>query len=472
MMRARVLRAPALALGIATAFHCANGYGEDRLRLSLSRQLASVPGEHVLACDGVDCGGTAQNREPGTPTSASTSARGFTQAEIARTVGEPEHWSRLRVRTELGTSGRFNDNVRWKLSGRVDYDGVFDATNFYPSAVRNDERLNFFARENYIDFAAANWDFRLGRQHIIWGEIVGLFFADVVSAKDYRDFLLPEFDILRIPQWAAHAAYTGEQFHVELVWIPVPSYDKLPKPGAEFFALPVPSPPGVVTQVAGETRPGRKLTSTYGARVSTLQAGWDIAAFYYHSMDASPTFYRQVLTTPQPTVVYEPRHDRIEQFGATLGKDLGSAVLRAEAIYTRGRQYNVVRLTEADGVVPQNTFDWIGGIDFEALSNTRVNVQLFQRIFFDHDPDILAKRRETGYTLQLTYDPSTRTQAQVLFISSLDRSDWMLRPRMIWKLEKNWRLISGVDVFHGPPFGFFGRFANRDRVYAELRYSF
>jgi hypothetical protein len=345
-------------------------------------------------------------------------------------------------------------------------------TSFYPSNVRKDERLNFFARENYIDFAAGDWDFRLGRQHIVWGEIVGLFFADVVSAKDYRDFLLPEFDILRIPQWAAHAAYTGKQFHAEFVWIPVPSYDKLPKPGAEFFALPVPSPPGVVTQVAGETRPNGTLASTYGLRVSTLQAGWDVAAFYYRSIDASPTFYRTFLPTPQPTVLYQPRHEQIHQFGSTLSKELRDLIVRAEVIYTRGRQFNVTRLAEPDGVVPQDTLDWIGSVDLPALPDTRVNAQLFQRIFFDHDPDLLPKRRETGYSLYVTHDLPNRTQAQLLFISSIDRQDWMLHPRVQWNFEKNWRLVSGMALFQGPPVGFFGRFANRDRLYTELRYSF
>lgn len=454
-------------LGVAAVLHCASGFCAERLKLSL--ELASLSKEYGRKCGERDCGVAALSLAD---KPAAAAIRGFTQAEVARTVAQPDHWSRLRVRTELSASGRFDENVRWKLSGRLDYDGVFDATNFYPSSVRKDERLNFFARENYVDFSAGEWDFRLGRQHIIWGETVGLFFADVVSAKDYRDFLLPEFDILRIPQWAAHAAYSGQEFHVELVWIPFPSYDKLPKPGAEFFALPVPSPPGVATQVAGDSRPGGTLTSNYGVRVSTLQGGWDVAAFYYRSMDASPTFYRQLLQTPQPTVLYEPRHGQIDQFGATVGKDLGAAVLRAEAIYTRGRQYNVVRITEPDGVVPQNTFDWIGGLDFEVASSTRLNAQLFQRLYFDHDPDILAKRLESGYTLHLTHELSSQTQAQVLFISSLDRSDWMLRPRVIWKLEKNLRLISGIDLFQGPPFGFFGRFSNNDRVYAELRYSF
>jgi hypothetical protein len=65
-----------------------------------------------------------------------------------------------------------------------------------------------------------------------------------------------------------------------------------------------------------------------------------------------------------------------------------------------------------------------------------------------------------------------RLEAQILWIASLNRTDWMLRPRVTWNFEKNWRLSGGVDLFQGPPLGFFGRFANRDRIYTELRYSF
>ena len=59
-----------------------------------------------------------------------------------------------------------------------------------------------------------------------------------------------------------------------------------------------------------------------------------------------------------------------------------------------------------DGVVPQDTFDWVGGVDLPALRDTRVNVQLFQRIFLDHDPDLIPKRRETGYSLYVTHELS------------------------------------------------------------------
>jgi len=147
-------------------------------------------------------------------------------------------------------------------------------------------------------------------------------------------------------------------------------------------------------------------------------------------------------------------------------------VFKAETVYTRGRSYNVLRLSDDDGVVRQNTLDLVGGLDFSLPSDTRLNLQLFNRTFFNHDPDIIFKRNESGFSVLLNRKLSDRLQAEVLYIESLDRSDWMLRPRVIWDMQANWRLIFGVDVFHGPPLGLFGQFDNRDRVYTEVRYSF
>jgi hypothetical protein len=407
------------------------------------------------------------------PGSSAPGLRGFVQPELARTISDPDHWSKMRLRTELSAQGRLNEQIRWKLSGRLDYDAVYDVTNFYPRDVRDDQRLEVMARENYLDINAGNWDIRLGRQQIVWGEIVGLFFADVVSARDMREFLLPDFDILRIPQWAARAEYAGERFHAEILWVPVASYDKIGRPGAEFFPMLPPTPPGFGQVFLGDTRPARTASNTnYGVRLSTLQNGWDVSGFYYRSMDTQPTFYRRLLDAPQPTFGFEARHDRITQLGSTIAKDFGWTVVRGEAVYTRGRQFNVIRASDPDGVVPQKTLDWIASVDFSLPADFRVNLQLFQRVFFEHDPDTLLKDQESGYSVYFTRELTDELEAQVLFMASLERTDWMLRPKLVWKFEKNWRLTTGVDLFHGPPFGFFGRFANRDRVYSELRYSF
>ena len=60
----------------------------------------------------------------------------------------------------------------------------------------------------------------------------------------------------------------------------------------------------------------------------------------------------------------------------------------------------------------------------------------------------------------------------MLAISSLARSDWMVRPAVIWKTGSNSRIRVGADLFGGKSYGLFGRYGYRDRVYAEYRLSF
>jgi len=397
---------------------------------------------------------------------------GFLRSKLAYTYAEPAHWSKLLLQGELDGQGALSANVKYKIGARLDYDFVYDATDFYPPDVRRDQRVNVLLRENYLDIGAGDWDFRLGRQHIVWGEMVGLFFADVVSAKDLREFILPDFDILRIPQWAARAEYFKNDFHAEAIWIPVPSYDEIGKPGAEFFPAVPPPPPGFATSFSNEQFPRRTIAHTnYGLRLSVLRNGWDVSGFYYHSMDAQPTFYRQIEVGPQPAFVYQARHDRIDQLGATVAKDLGPAVFKLESVYTRGRSFNVLRADD-DGVVPQNTLDIAAALDFSLPEDTRLNLQVFDRTFFDHDPDIVYKQHEPGMSVLLSRRFLDRLTAEVLYITSLNRSDWMARPRLIWDFQKNWQWIAGVDIFGGPALGFFGQYDNRDRVYAEVRYAF
>jgi hypothetical protein len=314
---------------------------------------------------------------------------------------------------------------------------------------------------------------RLGKQNIIWGEMVGLFFADVVSARDQRDFILPDFEIIRIPQWAARAEYFGEKSHAEVIWLPYPEMDNIGKPGAEFYPFPASAPPGFSQQFNDERRPDNNLkNSNYGARASTLRYGWDMSAFYYRSTDVSPTFYRDVTLSPTPTLVYTPLHDRIWQAGGTLAKAFGSVVAKAETIYASGRKFNVTRLTEPTGVVPQDTLDYVLGLDFALPREARLNLQYFERLFFHHDPDLLQDRREGGVSLLLSGKIGANLEPEFLFIQSVNRNDSLMRPKLAWIPERNWRVTFGVDIFTGPITGLFGRFQDRDRTYVELRHDF
>lgn len=398
---------------------------------------------------------------------------GFYQGTLAYAWPEPAHLSKFRHILELATERRWGDSVKVKLSGRLDYDAVFDLTDHYPAAVADDQRLEASLRETYVDIAMGAWDFRIGYQHVIWSEMVGLFFADVVSAKDLRDFVLPEFDILRIPQWALRGEYFKGDFHAEAVWIPYPSYNDIGVPGAEFYTYPPPPPPGYGFVIADERKPAGELAhSNYGLRLSYLTAGWDLSAFYYSSMDATATFFREVISVPVPAYVYTPDHTRIEQVGGTLSKDFTDKVLKAEMIATRGRWF-AVDSPSGPGVVQHDSLDYVVGLEYNLPRSSRFTLQLFQRWLPDPDPDLLFDEFETGASFSISTSlHDGRLEPQLLVGGSLNRGDWLARPKLVWTLGGNWRWAFGADIFGGPRLGLFGQYDDKDRVYTELRYSF
>lgn len=487
---------PIVAALLALTSNFARAEGLDRGALQLDRQLAGLPSfsdagaaevVRLAAVDAAEPGsrdalfGEIDDDTPGAageplaakPTPAGSGVKGFVQVNLARDYQTPVHWSQMMTRLGLSSQGDLGGGVKWKLGARVDYDAVYDATDFYPNEVRKDQRLNLYLLENYVDIGAGDWDFRLGKQNVVWGEMVGLFFADVVSARDLHEFILPSFDLIRIPQWAARAEYFKDDFHAELLWIPVASYNAIGKPGAEFFPFVAPTVPGFTTDYQNEVTPTRNLANTnYGLRLSTLKDGWDLSAFAYSSMDIEATFYRKEVDVSRRTISYEARHNRIDQFGGTLAKDFGAVVLKGEGVYTHGREFYVTTARDRDGVVAQDTLDWAVGLDFTLPAETRLNAQLFQRVFFDYDPDLITDRYENGYSLLVNHKLNSKLEAELTWIASFNRTDWLLRPRVVWNFERNWRLALGVDVFDGPPLGFFGRYADNDRVYSELRYNF
>ncbi len=389
------------------------------------------------------------------PAGAGIRLSGYGEFAAAYTDNSPSRWSKLRTRLELNASGRIGSGLRYHVGARADYDAAYDfESRHYPRAVRQDQRAELSLREAYVDFNAGDWEFRLGRQHVVWGEMVGLFLADVVSPRDMREFVLPEFDAMRIPQWAARAEYFAGETHFEMLWIPHPSYDDIGKPGSNFYPFDLPAGTPV-----RDLTPSRKLSNTnWGLRLSRLVSGWDLTAFHYQSQDVSPTLYGT------PTGL-ELRRDRLRQTGATFSKDMGNFVLKGEAVHTSGRRFAAptpFAMQSAD------TLDYVLGADI-AKGDWRLNLQLFGRHMLDYDRRFNFDRDEVGYTLLLNRRFSDRLEAEMLYASSFNRSDYMLRPKLIWNITQEWRGTLGADLFGGRKNALFGRFGDQDRLYVELR---
>ena len=395
---------------------------------------------------------------------------GFVSETVAYTTADPEHWSRGLTRLQVVADGAFSESVKWRLGGRIDFDPLIGNSGFYLPRVRDDQRFDAIWRENYIDVTAGDWAVRVGAQNIIWGEVAGLFFADVVSARDLRDFLLPSFDVIRIPQWAVRTEYNKNDSHFELVWVPAPSFDNIGKPGSDFYPVPLPAPlpQAIADTIRDPERPERKLSnSNYGIRAGTLVAGWDMALFYYRSFATSPTLYLNggILT---------PRYDRLHQVGGTVTKDLGEWVVRAEGVYADGQRFAARDPSTApEGVIERKTFDWIVSAETALGSlDGRANFQVFGRHYNGGDEALAFRSGEYGASVLLSAKLTPWFEPSLQAIYANDGAGSMVRPRVNFYPAKNLVIGVGVDLFSGDLTGLFGRFANRDRAYVEARFDF
>lgn len=400
---------------------------------------------------------------------------GFYQLEGAYTLPEPAHGSKFRNLLEIGASGAISESLRFKVSGRLWYDAIYDVTHFYPQRVEDDAKTLYTFRETYLDASLGDFDVRIGRQQIVWGEVVGLFFADVVSARELHEFLARDLEFIRIPQWALRVEWTKDNFHAEAIGIPYMSYDRIGVPGGDFYPSPPPPPPGADQVILGEVFPAHTFAnSSYGARFSLLAGGFDMAAYYYNSMDASAAFTRTIVPGAVPTFVYRPDHARIWQAGFTLSKDMGSVVLKTEAVYTSGQRLPVTRLDDNDGLVKQNTVDAIVALEYPFAEGWRVNAQVFTRGIPDRDPDLFAAPGfDPGGSIDVSGKAfADRLEAEVLGVTSFKQQGWMARLKLFWNFGRQVRFGLGADLFGGPETGIFGRYKQAKRVIAEVRYTF
>jgi hypothetical protein len=284
--------------------------------------------------------------------SGGSGIKGFLQFEAARTTADPEHWSKLRARTEIGS---FRAPGRWPQmeTGRAGRLRLrLRINDFYNSRLRSTAtsgETSSFAKTTSITALATGISDSADSMSsgAKWSDFSSPTWSQLVTCVN---FCCPISIRLRIPQWAARAEYFSDDYHAELLWIPVASYDNIGKPGAEFYPT-NPSHRVLISAYQQELRPERNADSmNYGLRLSTLKNGWDVSAFYYRSTDINQTFYREIIIAPTPTLVYQARHDRISQVGSTLAKDFGDVVLKGEAVYTRGRSFTTLDATDSDGV--------------------------------------------------------------------------------------------------------------------------
>lgn len=401
------------------------------------------------------------------------SLNGSIKNETAYRLRKAHQFSKINNILNLKASGDITDSLSYVLSSRVSYDGVFDLTDNYDSRVEDDQRIRKDLRDAYIDIGLGNFDLRLGQQQIVWGQAVGLFFADIVNPKDLREFILPELDQVRIPVLAANAEYFYKDTYFQLVFIPFPEFNEFGSTGSEFDYSNNIYNQGAQIVTVDPTEPSNDLdNSEIGFRISKLTGGWDLSLFYLYDYYNFPVNYRYITYGPY-TITYRPEYERINRVGSTFSKEISDFIFKGEFIYSDKMFYASSDTSDVDGIETSGQFEWLLGMDYTFSKKIETNVQIMQNIILDHENTMTKKEVTTSASLWVkTGFLDNRIEPEFFFVSSLDQKDYMFRPKVSYNHDDNIKFVIGADIFYGESDGDYGLFDQSDRVYFEMSYDF
>ncbi len=397
---------------------------------------------------------------------------GSLQNQSAVQIYDPNRVTKLANQFYLSGAGEVSSQIKYFVSGRFRYDSVFSVSDHYSDSVESDEEQELDLRDTYVDYSAGDWDFRLGKQQVVWGEAVGLFYADVVNARDLREYILPDFEFIRIPEWGLSTEYTKEKFHSQVIVLPGVEFDKTGLPTSNFaFPLPLPNSSTSYTYQDPKEPDYGFDNSKVGTRFSYLYNGLDLGVFYLRSWTSTPVMYR---TINAGVYDFKPDYERQDIFGMTFSKELNDYVCKGEAVYYPDAYFPVYDPADIDGIKKSGYVDYLIGIDHTYFDRWETNIQFTQRWIMDYDKTFMNQDEfSNGFSLRLSREWfSKKLTTEALALVGFAGPDFLYRPKVSYALSNSLKVAVGADIFSGDSSGSFGYFRDQSRWYLEVTHKF
>jgi hypothetical protein len=335
---------------------------------------------------------------------------------------------------------------------------------FYHYAA-DEQELEIDLKEAYVDLYFDQVDLRIGKQQIIWGKAEGVFITDVVSPKDLSEFLLPDFDEIRIGINALKADLYIGPTTFEVVFVPIFTPTLQPEAGSIWRVTP--SYP--VTPTINDTEEVQvNLTNSEAfAKLSYLGSLLDLEIMGGYMWDDEPAPH---VTSLIPLEI-SPEHHRLAIGGVSFSTTLAGIVARTEGAFYHGKYFRTDDPAVNEGLIQRDYIHYMVGLDFSLLS-IDFSGQYIQRIILDYDDSILNDQLEHVATFRISKTFLRETLRLELFsYIGLNEPDALLRPKIVYNLTDGLEILFGSNIFLGDA-GQFGQYNDNDMVYAKVKFSF
>lgn len=350
-------------------------------------------------------------------------------------------------------------------------------TDLYAYQYGTDVTPEIRIKQLFADAYFNKTDFRLGRQQIIWGKADGVFITDVVSPKDLREFLLPDFMEIREGIDALKTnLYTGNH-SFSLVLSPAFRPSTHPEEGSIWkpeIELPTNQ---VRLDTSQQAVPHTLANSEAFARWSAMLSAMDFELVGAWMWDDDPALHLSKYGQPTTdgfvldSVVISPEHHRLAMGGGSFSTTLKGVILKGEVAYYFGKMFRTSDPQVSDGIVEGDYIHYMTGVSY-SLAGVDLHAQFIQKILLDHNELYLDEMYQNMVTALIHKSLLRETLHLDLFsYMGLNIPDALIRPTVSYDISDGLLATLGANIFVGDS-GYFGQFDENDMMYVKLSYSF
>jgi len=383
----------------------------------------------------------------------------------------------------------------------LDYNAFPLSTPRYGSYLRptDDDNIVFEVCELYGEADLGNLWLRLGKQQIVWGEMISARIMDIINPLDYSWHFMfepEEFENIRIPEWAARMVYNFDQdtlpwfseAFIEGFYNPGDVSPNInPQPGAPFKFTPDPSPVFVTNEKErwGDDEFGFRIGGRVGQFFGTLN---------YFNVYTDSGYWQYVSGGPRPPFFTDIKYPKLDIYGLSMNYAIQPPIdttVTFEGTYTPEQPYYDIQSAMPE-IVEEGQWKWALQLQRSTfvfptpISAMNLRMQ-FTQTAVDGNPD---KLKSTPAPFDRKSNKVDKTQNVLAFLA--DQYFWsnqiLINAKVIYDMDGAYYMVPGFkyapgDYWYFDIYGVFlggsdrraGTFASMywsDEVFARITYQF
>ncbi len=340
------------------------------------------------------------------------------------------------------------------------------------------DSIDFQMREIYLDFYFNSIDLRIGKQQVVWGKADGVFITDIVSPLNLSEFLLPDFDEIRVGVYAAKFDYYFGSSTIEAIWKPTYAGNQLPSSGSIWFKPPEMPAPATFDYSKDKIDANFENSEIYlKYSLSSSAIDFDVMGAYVWDQTASMHVDKEygLNSFGNPTLtglLITPEHHRLYVAGCSFTSTIKSFVLRGEAAYYNGKYFQSADPLVEGALTQKNYLHYVVGLDY-GVGNLKLSTQFIQKYIMNYEDLIDEDELQNTMTFLARYDAMRETLHLELFsYVGLNYGDALIRPKVTYDFSDSFSILLGSNIFVGDNRGIFGRYNDNSMIYTKIKYNF